>query len=307
MHVTVCQLCQATVPRRSPSQRYCEACSAQRDLERKKLWAREHPPSLEARQLKARTLCRQAEYAKEAGALVNARAKKTVVWDGSAGPDLLWQVSIVVPFSYAASKNHLFALRRQGHVALRRESRAIRDEITLRLRQALANHRVAHNKLWIDILVQKPDHRGDAVNVVDLVCDAIKAAVPVDDRWFCIRRLDWEIAKENPRLCLKVGQDTDVDCQVCSYCGQIQALIAFTRRKDAPLGIDRVCRACRKAGRQLAKQKTCLKCGNPFRSAGPANRICPPCQKAVARVSGCGAAESKTQRGEIRHDRDVVE
>lgn len=174
-------------------------------------------------------------------------------WDGHAGPDLIWQVSITVPFSYAASKNHLYTMRSRGHVALRRESRAIRDEVTIRLRAALAGRRVAHNKLWIDILVQKPDHRGDAVNVVDLVCDAIKAAVPVDDRWFCLRRVDWEIAKDSPQMYLKVGQASDQDCQVCSHCGQIRPFAAFAMRKHSRLGIDRICRVCRQHGRRLAR------------------------------------------------------
>lgn len=110
-----------------------------------------------------------------------------------------------------------------------------------------------HNKVWIDILVQKPDHRGDAVNVIDLVCDALKDALPVDDRWFCIRRLDWEIAKENPRLFIGIGQASDQDCQICSYCGQIKELEAFNRSRSRPLGVGRECKDCRRAGRLLAR------------------------------------------------------
>lgn len=177
----------------------------------------------------------------------------SIAWDSRSGPDLIWQVSIAVAFSYAASKNHIYAMRNRGHVALRRESRAIRDEVTIRLRAALAGRRVAHNKLWIDILVQKPDHRGDAVNVVDLVCDAIKAAVPVDDRWFCLRRVDWEIVKDDPRMYLGIGQETEQDCQVCSHCGQIRPFEDFTKRKHSRLGIDRVCRTCRREGRRIAR------------------------------------------------------
>lgn len=253
MDPVTCELCQTVVERRSPTQRYCANCSERRDLERKRLWAQEHPPSAEVVETKVCNLGRQAEMAKEAGRTINRRKKKSIGWDGYASPDLIWQVGFAVPFSYAASKNHLYTLRKQGHVVLRQESKAIRDEITLRLRQALTGRRVAHNKLWIDILVQKPDHRGDAVNMVDLVCDAIKAAVPVDDRWFCLRRVDWEIVKVNPQMFLKVGQETDIDCQVCSHCGQIRPVQAFTKRKHSRLGIDRVCRTCRHRGRELAR------------------------------------------------------
>ena len=131
----------------------------------------------------------------------------------------------------------------------------MREQITTELKVALAGRRIAHNKVWIDILVQKPNHKGDAVNVIDLVCDAVKDALPVDDRWFCIRRLDWEICKGDGQLILGVGQDSDTDCQVCSYCGRIKPFTEFNAARHQPLGIGRECKECRRAGRRLAKQE----------------------------------------------------
>ncbi len=163
---------------------------------------------------------------------------------------------VAVPFTYAASKNHIYTMRRNGHVALRRESKQIRQAITNALGAGLHCMPVVHNKVWIDILVQKPNHKGDAVNVVDLVCDAVKDAIErVDDRWFCIRRLDWQIVKGDPRLFVGVGQDSEEDCQVCSYCGQIKPLVEFNAARNRPLGVGRECKACRRAGRLLAKQE----------------------------------------------------
>jgi hypothetical protein len=188
-----------------------------------------------------------------AGLVLNRASKESIAWVG-AEPNLIWLARISVAFSYAASKNHIYAMRRSGHVALRKESRAMRDEITLLMRSAIGKHRVAHNKVWLDILVQKPNHRGDAINVVDLVCDGLKECMPVDDRWFCIRRLDWQIVKDDPRLYIGVGQDTDEDAQVCSYCGQIKPLSAFNRAKGRPLGVGRECKECRALGRQLGKK-----------------------------------------------------
>ena len=167
---------------------------------------------------------------------------------------MLWIMRVAVPFTYAASKNHIYARRRSGHVFLRRESKAKRAEITAAIRAGLVDRRVAHNKVWLDVLVQKPDHYGDAINVIDLVCDAVKDAVPVDDRWFCIRRLDWEIVKEDPQLIIGIGQDSLEDAQVCSYCGQIKPLTAFNKAKNRPLGVGRECRECRRVGRLLIKQ-----------------------------------------------------
>lgn len=248
-----CACCGVIAPRRGPTQKYCEKCSADRDLVRKKLWARANPPSEEVIAKKVEHLSRSAEMAKEAGRDANRRHTKAIHWDGFEPPDLLWHVGVAIPFSYAASKNHLFTMRSQGHVALRREARSIRDAITVKLRHALRGHHVAHNKVWIDILVQKPDHRGDAVNVVDLVCDGIKAAIPVDDRWYSIRRLDWQIVKSDPRLFIWVGQETADDAQVCSTCGQVKQLDAFNKRAGNRLGVDRICKDCRREGRKRAK------------------------------------------------------
>lgn len=250
-----CSDCGGRVVRTGPTQKYCKPCSEKRDLQRKRRWAGEHRPSPEQTLRNTEHRRRRGERSKEAGDVASRAAASNIAWYDSEGPELLWTVRAAVPFTYAASKNHIYAMRRTGHVVLRRESRRMRQAIASALRQGLHCMPVVHNKVWIDILVQKPNHKGDAVNVVDLVCDAVKDALPVDDRWFCIRRLDWEIVKTNPRLIVGVGQDSNMDCQVCSYCGQIKPLSDFNAARNRPLGVGRECKTCRRAGRLLAKQK----------------------------------------------------
>lgn len=249
----ICENCGARTPRTAPTQRYCPPCSQQRDLERKRHWARSNPPSSEQALRRGDQAERRRELSKEAGAVTNRDAQSNIAWHDPSGPDLLWHVRVAVPFSYAASKNHIYALCNAGHIALRREAKLMRQAIAAALRQGLHCIRVAHNRVWIDILVQKPNHKGDAVNVVDLVCDAVKDAIGVDDRWFSIRRLDWEIVKESPRLFVGVGQDSETDSQICSYCGQIKPFSEFNRHKRSRLGIGRECRECRRQGRLLKK------------------------------------------------------
>ena len=222
---------------------------------RKKLWARNNPPSVEQALRATNRAKARKELAKDAGAITNRAAASRIAWYDLEGPDLLWNVRVAVPFSYAASKNHIYTMCRTGHIVLRREARAMRQAIASALRLGLHCMPVAHNKVWIDILVQKPNHKGDAVNVVDLVCDAVKDAIGVDDRWFCIRRLDWEIVKGKPRLFVGIGQDSDIDCQICSYCGQIKPFTEFNRHKHSRLGIGRECRECRHRGRRLARDQ----------------------------------------------------
>lgn len=253
-----CHDCGQQCPRTGPTQKYCPACSSRRDLLRKRLWVRTHPPSPQQQQRDIAQARRRLELSREAGTGRNDELKRGITWRDPDAPDLRWLLRISVPFSYATSKNHLYTMRRCGHIALRREVVAKRREIAAAVRSALQGRRVAHNKLWIDVLVQKPDHRGDAVNVIDLLCDAIKDATGLDDRWYCIRQLDWEIVKNEPKLIIGLGQDSEIDCQVCSYCGQVKPLDAFTKKAGTHLGVDRVCRGCRREGRILAARRGAL-------------------------------------------------
>lgn len=52
------------------------------------------------------------------------------------------------------------------------------------------------------------------------------------------------------------------------------------------------------------KPRTCLKCGKLFDSQGPANRICPRCQKINTKVR---ESELQKQRGEKRRNGNPLE
>lgn len=164
--------------------------------------------------------------------------------------NLDWSVWVTVPFSYVASKNSLYA-RNTTHVrnpiALRRAARAYRDNIGFAIKSAMRGRSVKNNKLWISLYVEKPHNRGDAINVIDLVCDAIKLAVPVDDRWYCIKRLDWSVNKFDPRLFIGLAQEVGVeDSKTCQLCGEIIPLTDFTKNRDSPTGRGGICPPCRR-------------------------------------------------------------
>lgn len=222
---------------RKAMQKYCGQCSERKDLQRKGL--------VENR--------REAHRAAQLiGSQASTAASRSIGWTRPT-PTLEWSVRIAVPFSYAASKNHIYAMSRRGHVRLRAESASLKSVITAKLSAALISQSVKHNKVWIDILVQKSNHKGDAINVLDLVCDGIKKALPVDDRWFCIRSLDWEIVREGGQIYIGIGQEDVPDAQVCSYCGQIKHLDAFTKKKGGPMGHGRECKPCVSAARAARK------------------------------------------------------
>jgi len=54
-----------------------------------------------------------------------------------------------------------------------------------------------------------------------------------------------------------------------------------------------------------ARQRTCLKCGKLFDSAGPDNRICKRCAQVNARIP-ITEEELRRQRGVKRHNGDVI-
>jgi len=238
----VCKACGQTAPRVGPMQKYCRPCSERRDLERKSKWARENG---KPRARKERPLI--IERGKELSA-----GEKLSIAHIPAQPDLLWLARIAIPFSWAASKNHIYALRAKGHVFLRQEGKGYRQQISLMVKSAVRDLPVVQNKVWLDILVQKPNHRGDATNFVDLICDAVKDGLGVDDRWFSIRRLDWQIVKNDPQIYIGIGQDADAHAQPCSSCGRIQPLTEFHKSRSNKMGVGRNCRDCSSARRKVA-------------------------------------------------------
>lgn len=236
--VITCAQCGVSEIRRGPGQKYCAPCSEVRDLARKSKWAREHPQKKDP----AAAVARKSEVKRRGD---ERNAALTERFGISNTPELVWFARIAVPFSYAASKNHIYSIRSAGHVFLRKEGKAMRSAITLAIKSAVRDAPIRQHKVWLDIYVEKPDHRGDAVNVVDLVCDAVKDAIGIDDRWFCIRKLDWQI-KRNGMLYVGLGQEEVEDSRVCSACGLIQPFSMFNKNKHGIDGIGRECVECRR-------------------------------------------------------------
>lgn len=169
--------------------------------------------------------------------------------DSFVDPVFEWYVRISLPFSYVSSKNsaHGYRGHRNGKVKyLKPEYKKYRDSIAYSLHGAVKSVNIKVNKIWIDIHVEKPNHYGDAVNVVDTVCDAIKIAIPIDDRWYSIRRLDWSINKDNPQLLIGVGQESGLEnSKTCHHCGIIKPLTSFTKDRNSRDGHGGECKSCR--------------------------------------------------------------
>lgn len=253
----ICRQCNGVAPKTGPRQFYCAPCSDARHKERQAAYSRTTKP-------KARAAAHAAvvvDAAREAGAEASVAAARTMLdigLDKRFKPR--WYVRIKVPNVGSASKNHIFGLAgERGHLFKRQESKALQATIAAEVALAVRSLRVANNKVWIDLLVQKKNHKSDAINVVDLVCDGIKQGLGVDDRWFSISRLDWEIVKTEPQIFIGVFQEAAEDAQACSNCGKIAPHSAFSRSSGSTSGYHRVCRECLERGRALTRSRRLLR------------------------------------------------
>lgn len=237
MSEIVCQSCGKPAPRAGRAQKYCSECSRRKAVERKTRWSNGTG---------ARRYVEGRSAIAERGAEISSRAASSLLgWPMTV--KLAWAARVAVPFDWAASKNHTFTIRKEGHVELRAEARAFRQMLGLSLKRALAGTKVVQNKVWLDILIQKPNQRGDAANFVDLICDAVKDVIGVDDRWYSIRFLDWQIVKTAPQIIVGVGQEDVRDAQACSSCGRILGLDQFHKNKALKAGVGRNCLDCSSA------------------------------------------------------------
>lgn len=84
---------------------------------------------------------------------------------------------------------------RNGRVYLNRETKNLTHELFLAIRSQRPAF-MPGKKVYISIFAELSNHRGDAVNLIDTLMDSIKVAIGVDDRWFAIKSLDWEIRKD---------------------------------------------------------------------------------------------------------------
>lgn len=246
----LCQDCKKPAQRKAATQKYCPDCSNVRQMDRQRVWAREHPSTARPETVQARK-----NALREQGVKRSAEVSRGMTWMADNDPDLQWLMRVRIPFDYGFSKNAIYRMLGVGHVALRQKTRRLRELLAELIRAQLRDSDIApvDGKVWIDILVQKPDHKGDAVNVVDTVCDAIKDAIGVDDRWFCIRRLDWEVVKGDPSLMVGIGQEVTVPHRVCSYCGRILELTEhFPKRSRGADGYGRVCNPCQRVEHRVS-------------------------------------------------------
>lgn len=182
---------------------------------------------------------------------------------------------------FPPSVNHLW--RRVGpRTLLSRGGRAFRRAVLTAL--SARGVRPIAGRLAVTIDVHPPDHRRrDLDNLQKALLDALQHGgaylddAQIDD--LHIRRCE---CVPGGRVCVRLVPHPDP--------GPAGAEEPPGPPADVPGG---------------AKPRTCLKCGKSFHSAGPGNRICPPCQRDNAKLR-LSEADVQRQRGVQRRNGEVV-
>ena len=246
-HLVSCAECKKEFVTRWKRKVYCDACGI----------ARREPDRIPGVRRKLSLAEGRPEVSETIEARSVANSTRSVIdafWRDR--PNYIWAVYLSTDYSLNSSKNRRWSNTGTGSVFLSRGVRDYQNELIGRVRNAVKAETVKHTKLWVSIYVQKPNHRSDAINVIDTICDAIKKAIDLDDRWFCIDRLDWEITKKDPKIFIKIGQEDHLDRIACSHCGRILGL-EFFNKGGSKFGVNRSCRDCSKeidASRRAAKK-----------------------------------------------------
>ncbi len=244
-----CPICHQQFTKRSGGHTYCDVCKPESKRLNMERWLADNPDKKRehSRASAARAYARRED---QVGAI--SETIKEEAWGLTREVTLLWYVRLQMPFSSAFSKNRIYQKGSENKPFVKSSAgRAASDEVIIRARNALrlANIRPVEAKVWVDLFVQKAEHRGDAVNVVDLVCDALKVALDVDDRWFSIRRLDWSVVRNDPMLYIGMGQETDRPHKICSICKRCLPFESFPPNKARPDALHNACMECRELGK----------------------------------------------------------
>lgn len=119
------------------------------------------------------------------------------------------KLKISIPFTWDWSKNKMWKATRFGRLYLNPKTKQLIDFLIYKTRIEIKKNKlffVKRKKVYLSIYAELENHRGDALNLLDTIADALKEAINIDDRWFAIKSLDWEI-KKGGKIFIEVSQD----------------------------------------------------------------------------------------------------
>lgn len=238
-----CLNCNKETLRTSVAQRYCPTCAKIVEETKNKLRMKKYSKKEYLVQGK-----QKRTNLKERGQKINSNQEHIGISYSSAAnpslnPDFGHMLRFWVPFDGNLSKNRKLKVTREGRVYTNSDTRHIMERITQLVLSSQIKWNI--NKIYLEIIVQKPNMRGDAINFLDAIADAVKKGLPLDDNWFAVEKIDWEIVKKDPRIYISIMQEAE-DRYPCSFCGIFKPLTEFGKDKNSKYGITGECKTCLK-------------------------------------------------------------
>ena len=155
-------------------------------------------------------------------------------------------IQIELPFSSYLSKNKYGYANTNGvfrHYTLP-ETSALQTQIAYLIKAKRPNF--VQRKVWVEMVIQKPQLRGDAINYVDRICDAIQKAIGINDSWFSLRKVDWQIIRKDPKIIIGIGQEGLEPMKGCTMCGRVLQIDPYFSKPNKPESKPYLtCKSCR--------------------------------------------------------------
>lgn len=160
--------------------------------------------------------------------------------------NLINYIQVELPYSSFLSKNKMGFARRGNMIAhyKLKETCELQDQIVLLIQSQ--KPKFVQGKVWVEILVQKPQLRGDAANYVDRICDAIQTAIGINDSWFSLKMVDWQIVRKDPKIVIGIGQEMTEEMKGCTMCGRVLPINPYFIKPTKPNSKPHLtCKSCR--------------------------------------------------------------
>ena len=117
------------------------------------------------------------------------------------------KAKITIPYDTALSKNVMHGYGR-GKVYVNKATQAAMDAISYLIRPQCYGYKWTDEKIYVRIMVYRPDNETDPANFVDAICDGIKVGIGRDDNIYAVS-VDWEFDEDNPRIDIEVEQNAE--------------------------------------------------------------------------------------------------
>ena len=200
--------------------KFCGACLPEARLEFNRTYQKKHADRIAGARKKYREEC-DAASSREAHCVAGMPHV----------PPMVEATRFRIPFFKELSKNRFLRRGWRGGVYIPDDTRKAFDYSLALARDALKDFRLRGKpgKVWVALMVQKPNMKSDAINMVDAVCDILKDALEIDDCWFSLKYVDWEIKRVNPEILVEVSVSRTTETRLCNRCWGEKDVAEFTK------------------------------------------------------------------------------